>query len=174
MLADSLIRNLEQYIATLNPSLFSADTDFREIKLTQIKAGLHNANFLLEVGEAFAIKKYFVRFHPSNKNGDKTAIEAKNMKLLTNVPVARLIHVGKPTFLNSTVIITDFIEGVHKNLNRLAKNEMKELARIIARMHRIKNLKYSAGWGALPTENGNYQDYSRSIVEGTITQVLVY
>lgn len=84
-----------------------------------------NLNYLLEKGE----KKYHVRkFRLADRN---RKFEFKIQKLASKKKIA-----AKAFYLDATIMIGEFIEGVHKS--KLSYKEIRKLANSIKKLHKIK------------------------------------
>ena len=166
MTEDQLEEQLKQYIGSINPERLGV-AEIKEVRLQRLAGGLHNVNYLVEFGAV--PKKFIARFHPGNLPGtDKTAEEVAHMQLVAQLPVPRVILADKPTFLNSTIMLQEFVAGSHKEFQSLTTKEVVALARAVARMHAITRDTYSPSLGAPPNTNGNFADYLRSLIRTTI------
>ncbi|HET7060063.1 MAG TPA: aminoglycoside phosphotransferase family protein [Candidatus Saccharimonadales bacterium] len=159
---------LKSYIQTLDPKIFGlSSTD--NISLKRLSVGLHNVNFLI----SFKDRKFVLRFHPGNKLGqDKTADEASGMKLLKDLPVPDVLSVSKPDFLDSSVMIIEFVEGSHQDFNDLSTDKVRALARVVAKIHKIKRNVFSKALGAPPITEGNYENYVKAIFDSSVVHPL--
>lgn len=167
----TLLVQLKQYLQSLEPALFGV-TAISTVTLERLETGLHNVNYLVTLNNSLE-HRFILRFHPNNDNGkDKAAAEASNMHLLEGMPIPKLLWTDKPDFLDSTIIIIEFIPGVHKDFNTLTVSEIKALAATLAEVHSKKSKLYSPSWSAAPTELGDYADYFKSVVKSTITTPL--
>jgi aminoglycoside phosphotransferase (APT) family kinase protein len=173
MQLDSLhIQNeIRTYIQLLNPNIFGV-TKITSITLSPLSNGYQNVNFMFELNE-HPDKKYVIRFHPDNQQGrDKTATEAQNMQLLHEASIPKILFIDKPDFINSSIMIMEFIDGESKDFNSLTLQQMKLLAKTIARVHTITNTHYSQTMGGPATQSGNYADYLRAMIEYSIQRYL--
>jgi hypothetical protein len=132
----ALNEKLIHYIQSIDPSVFGL-AEIATVTVTPLSKGYQNVNFLFELDER-QDKRFVIRFHPDNKNGnDKTAVEAQNMMLLKGIPIPDILHVGKPNFVDSSVIILQFVEGENINFNDLSAAQIKHLAEVMAETHGI-------------------------------------
>lgn len=128
------INQLVEYVTLLSPEILGrVSTD--EVQLTQLAGGHHNVNFLIDIGDPSA-KRYVLRFHPSDQDGnDVVAAEYAQLKKLNGLLAPKAIHLGKPDFLSSSVMIMEFVPGVHKSYSDLNPSEIRQLANGLATIH---------------------------------------
>jgi len=100
--------------------------DFQEEELTLLPNQGHcNQNFLLEKdGKKYHVRKY--------KLADRDrAFEYKAQKLASKRGIA-----AKPFYRDDSIMIGEFIEGVHKE--KLSKKEIRQLALVVKKLHKLK------------------------------------
>ncbi len=162
---------LKKYLESLDSGIFGVDR-VSVISIKRLGGGLHNVNYLVEL-DGLPPRKLVVRFHPKNNPGeDKTAIEASNMRLLDGLRVPRIIFVGVPEFLGSTVMCMEFIEGTSADFRTLSDEKIRMLARATAEVHSIKRDMFSRAPSAPASEHGTYADYLSTMIKSTITDRL--
>jgi aminoglycoside phosphotransferase (APT) family kinase protein len=162
-------KKVTSYIKLLDPGVFNL-SEIKTVRLNSLITGYQNVNFFLELN-GLPDKKFVIRFHPDNKNGaDKTAVEAQNMVLLRDrgIPVPRVVYVGGPTFVNSSVIIMEFIDSKNIDFKDLSPPQIKSLGETVAKMHAIRSSTYSQTMGGPPDTTGDYEDYLQAMTEYSI------
>jgi hypothetical protein len=162
---------LDTYMRSLDPSIFGLNA-ITSIKLSSFSTGYQNINFLIMLND-LPDKKYVIRFQPDNQHGnDKTADEAQNMRQLIGIPSPQLILVDKPDFVDSSVMIMEYVEGKSKDFNDLSPKQIKIPAETVANMHSLTNRKDCETMGGVVCLDGNYADYLQAMTEYSVQKYL--
>lgn len=162
----ALREQLTEYLQQLDPHIFAVNT-LDGLTLTPFTEGLKNLNYLMTVADRR--KRFALRAHPANTHGaDKVAREYELLKSLQGMVAPRPIYLGKPAFINSSIMITQFIPGTHKNLAELKPHEIRLLAETMHLIHATTNPTFTAPNGRDQVVHGTYAAYFSSTIKATI------
>ena len=160
----SLEKKFNTYVRSLDPQVFETKRIDR-VHISPLDGGHHNVTYLTKVND----KPFVMRFHPNQDHGDHTAEEYKKLQQAGGQHAPKALFLGKPDFIDSSVLIMEYVEGEHKDFSTLSSEEIKKLANAVADIHGITREGIFAKTPDIPEDvEGTYYDYLQSHIDNNI------
>ncbi|MCC2631620.1 MAG: choline kinase [Patescibacteria group bacterium] len=162
---------LSEHVLSLDPSLFGLKTVANPLS-TQLNGGHHNANFLISF-ENDPERTYVLRFFPDDRyHGDIIAVEYEKLRKLNGFLSPKVIALTKPEFLTGSLLIMEFIPGIHKPYHDMDPADIRVLAKTLATLHSHSSTEFSPS-PELPPRPGTYLDSLDCMIKVQITDPLL-
>ena len=159
----------QDYVKTIDPQVFGVGS-IGSVSCTPLDGGNSNVTYLTRVND----KPFVLRFYPEAKGrGDRTAEEYRKLKQANGIHAPKALYLGKPDFIDSSVLIMEFVEGEHRDFNDLSPDAIRNLAHAVADIHKItREGEFSKTPDDPKDVGGTHYDYLQSYIDHNTTNRL--
>lgn len=118
-----MISHLQNYIEQLDPKILKLKS-LQNASLKLLSGGHHNANYLLTF--AHTPQKFVLRFYAKYEAGSDVIVnEYQRLKSLPTGFASEVFFLDKPPFLESSLLIMEFNEGMHVKYEEMSSDQIK-------------------------------------------------
>lgn len=156
-------KQIIEYVHTLPPQNFGL-TAISTVQCERLTGGVHHLNFKATLSDTLTSQPFVLRFALKKEEAQALHNEHWYIHLLDASITPKSVFYTDSTPFGVPLLITQFVEGAHSDLNELTSERIKRLARLVYGMHGVKRDQFSVGDAMLPDHSGTLLDYANQAV----------
>lgn len=140
--------------------------DCGDLRLTALNPGCQSLTYLCENGPSQYPDPFVVQCPQDRAGAENLENQYYRLKLLRGMCAPRPLYLGRLGAL--PVMFVEYIEGEHKDFNRLTRSETAAFAGAVSLVHSVTESRFSHNSGQMPCREGTYADYIRAMFDESV------